>query len=78
MALAYQEPVEGHIHPTEAKEEKRSRKRKYFDGVSESTRYRRVKNIVQQLDENPVVEGALLKTLIRRDSEKLMWATNPN
>ena len=38
--------------------------------MCERTKYRRVKNIVQQLDENPGVEGALLKTLKRRDSEE--------
>ena len=61
---------EGHVQPEEAKEEKRSRKRKNFDEVCDKTKYRRVKNIVQQLDENPGVEGALLKTLKRRDSEE--------
>ena len=30
-APAYQEAVEGHVHPEEAKEEKRSRKRENFD-----------------------------------------------
>ena len=69
-APAAREAVEQHVLPTEAKEQTGSRKRKNFDEVSKSTKHGRVKNIVHQLDENPGLEGAVLKTLKRRESEE--------
>ena len=48
----------------------RRQKRKKSEKVSESTRFRRVKNIIQSLDENPGVEGALLETLKMLDLEE--------
>ena len=55
---------------TEDEGELRSRKRKEFEEVCRSTKHRRVKNVVEILDEDPGLEDAVMKRLkSRKESE---------
>ena len=55
---------------TEDEGELRSRKRKEFEEVCRSTKHRRVKNVVEILDEDPGLEDAVTKRLkSRKESE---------